>query len=85
MHWWFDKSFTCWAWKYEIVVFQNDVDLSKNDLKQPGVKYSTYNGPLELSLGMELDDLVNGHACYKKENQGKGLISHEIWLIKPIF
>jgi hypothetical protein len=31
---------------------------------------------------MELDDLVNGHACYKKENQGKGFVTKVIYIKK---
>lgn len=48
----------------EMVEDQNDINLPKNDLEQPTVRFSSYNGPLEPCIGMEFDELEDAGACY---------------------
>jgi len=43
---------------------ENEMVEDQNDLKQPIVRLSSFNGPREPCLSMEFDELEDAHACY---------------------
>jgi hypothetical protein len=43
---------------------ENEIVEHQNDLKQPIVRLSSFNGPTEPCPSMEFDELEDAHACY---------------------